>query len=675
MKQLIFKELREQFKVAVLGLVILTLMVSLAFAAYGTQLQQVVWSMGQKTSDSLQPLLRNDLLIQVSFFCAIFGTLLGWLQIRAEKHPDLWAFLVHRPIPRTTILRSKVVAGLLLYLAGTGLPLFGLILVVSIPGNVAAPFEWAMALPLTSICLVGMVYYFAGLLTGLRQARWFASRGFGLGLAVIANCSLFAMPEFWHALLIIVVAGTLLALTVWGSFQTGGFYRDQPVAGKVALTLASTASVLVLIGLLFALSINFLASRGGYTYSHYQLTREGKILRVTQRGFDEADITDLDGQPVLDEKNGRKITLKDLQQRYAQGVSASVDVEQRARRNNQVGESFFNLARFFSPWRVQDKILWYLTADGRLVGYHGISRRYAGTLVPRGTGGSGVVDDSRFLLPQNYRYSYLNNYNIMQPGVLASAKTAYVVDLEKRELKPLLTVTNGDAIHGFSEATSVIAPATNASVLILTRKFIRLLDLEGGTKLQLPYMPSFPQYPTVSVFRYELTNFVVRLEPDYFENKISGGKLLSRVEWVNQDGSIRNAKDLPKLPEPAQNSRAERFLIPLMPPPFPPWSWDEPYRIWNLLRILPAALCVGVGWWLGRRNNFTPKALAGWGIFHLLLGLPGFLAFLAVQEWPATEPCPGCKKMRVVDRESCEHCGVSFAPSEKTGTEIFEPLI
>jgi hypothetical protein len=32
--------------------------------------------------------------------------------------------------------------------------------------------------------LTGIAYYFAGLLTGLRQARWYASRSFGLGLAI-----------------------------------------------------------------------------------------------------------------------------------------------------------------------------------------------------------------------------------------------------------------------------------------------------------------------------------------------------------------------------------------------------------------------------------------------------------------------------------------------------------
>mgnify|MGYP001160529373 CR=1 FL=1 len=32
------------------------------------------------------------------------------------------------------------------------------------------------------------------------------------------------------------------------------------------------------------------------------------------------------------------------------------------------------------------------------------------------------------------------------------------------------------------------------------------------------------------------------------------------------------------------------------------------------------------------------------------------------------------KRLRLVDREQCEHCGAGFAPPEKTGTEVFEPL-
>ena len=85
-------------------------------------------------------------------------------------------------------------------------------------------------------------------------------------------------------------------------------------------------------------------------------------------------------------------------------------------------------------------------------------------------------------------------------------------------------------------------------------------------------------------------------------------------------------------------------------------------------------VCVPIGWWLGRRYRFSFAAQAGWAVFHLLFGVPGLLAFLSVQEWPAREACPNCKRLRLVDRAQCEHCGAGFAAPEKTGTEVFAPL-
>jgi hypothetical protein len=613
--------------------------------------------------------------MQVAFFCAIFGALLGWLQIRAEKHPDLWAFLVHRPITRTTIFWSKVFSGLLLYVVATGVPLFGFVIVVSIPGKVAAPFQWAMALPLVAIFLSGMVFYFAGLLTGLRKARWYASRGFGLGMAIVSSFGIFIVQEFWQALLIIAGAGVFLAMAVWGSFQTGGYNRAQPALGKVALTAASLVSVTVLIGVVFSLVGNLLMGRREYSYSHYQMTKDGTIVKVTQHhtgdAADDPEVVDLSGRPVLDEKTGQKLKPKDLQQRYAMGMSAHMNLDDAPRKQNRYRNRYSDTPRFFSPRRVLDKSIWYLMADGRLVAYHGITRRWVGTLAPQGS--SGAPDDTRFLRPNDYEWSNLREYT--QPEVLASAKTAYLVNLENRELKPLFTVTNGDAIGGFAEGSWPHAGMTKNYALILTRASIRLMDLESNTLVHLPYEPSPPAYPTVSVLQLDPTNtFAVRFEPDYFANKKSGGKLLSRAEWVNADGSIAKTIDLPKLPEPQSSATAERMFIPFLPPGFPLFTWEEPYRMWQVLRIVPALLCAFVGWWLGRRNNFSLKAKAGWGIFHLLFGVPGLLAFLAVQEWPAKEPCPNCKKLRVVNREQCEHCGSNFAPPDRTGTEIFEPL-
>ena len=674
MKQLILKELREQFKVALIGLVLLSVMLALAFAGYGSSLQQAMWN--QAGSESFQPLLRKELQVQIAFFCGLFGTLLGWLQIWSEQHPDLWAFLVHRPIQRAKILQSKVVAGLLLYVLGAGLPLLGFVLLVSIPGQVAAPFTWPMALPFAAIFLVGGVHYLAGLLTGLRRARWFASRGFGVGLAVVGTVGLFQVPEFWHALLIVVATGTVLAVAVGGSFQTGGFYRGQSVPGKAALTLASTASCLVLFALFFGVLGNLFSPRGNqfYTHTYHQLTRDGQVYRITQHGMDEADITDLNGQPVRDPKTGQLLVgVKNFATRYAYGLRASVDAEARSRQTGRYRRAFSSQARFFSPWAIENKTLWYLTADGRLVGYHGLTRRRVASLTPPEPAGDGTPAGAHFLLP--ILYDYGAHLSGMTVGVLATARTAYRVALEQRELKPLLTVTKSDAILGYSSQMSPQADSKDGSALILSRTGIYFCDLEGELKLALPYLPSASKYPSVTVMNLEVTNtFAVRFDPPNFPVQPVAAKPPTHVKWVNADGSIREQMDLPALPSASWESSPDRFFFPLLPPAFPFWTWDKPVRLWHLLRFIPALLCAAIAWHLGRRNHFPPKAQVAWAFHHLLFGLPGLLAFLAVQEWAPKESCSQCHRPRAVDRDHCEHCHAGFAPPEKNGTEIFAPL-
>ena len=114
MKTLIWKELRENVKVAALGLVIYTL---LLLGQYSRP--------GQSPRDLGRLLTDGDFLTSTTWFCGLFGAVLGWLQIHNERRPDLWAFLCHRPITRTAIFLAKATAGLCLYVLAAGLPLLG----------------------------------------------------------------------------------------------------------------------------------------------------------------------------------------------------------------------------------------------------------------------------------------------------------------------------------------------------------------------------------------------------------------------------------------------------------------------------------------------------------------------------------------------------------------------
>ena len=94
----------------------------------------------------------------------------------------------------------------------------------------------------------------------------------------------------------------------------------------------------------------------------------------------------------------------------------------------------------------------------------------------------------------------------------------------------------------------------------------------------------------------------------------------------------------------------------------------------EMLSLSAGFFCALAGWWLGQRHNLSIGARVGWSLFLFVCGIPGLLTFLSVQEWPAREKCPGCGKLRAVDREECEHCGAKFHASEPNGTEVFETL-
>jgi ABC-type transport system involved in multi-copper enzyme maturation permease subunit len=225
MKTLIRKELRENLILTVLGLVVLVLFILLRYRDYTWSLEHTYLG-----SDA-QPLMSREFVDFIHFFCAVFGGILGWMQVWNERHRDLWAFLVHRPLTRTQLFLGKCLAGLLIYFLMPGLPLLGCVIWVAQPGHVAAPFEWQMVQPLTTAFLAGIVYYFAGMLTGLRQARWYASRGLGLVVAFLVSAGVSNANQFGQALFYLLGSTAVLGTAVWGAFHNEGHYEGQPAPG------------------------------------------------------------------------------------------------------------------------------------------------------------------------------------------------------------------------------------------------------------------------------------------------------------------------------------------------------------------------------------------------------------------------------------------------------------
>jgi len=676
MKALIQKDLRENLKVALIGLLIFSLLLLQTYQSSISQLTRLLGGYMSGEADSLQPLLSKSLLAEAAFFCAIFGTALGWFQTRNEAHRDLWAFLIHRPVTRAEIFLGKTIAGLGLYAFGAGLPLAVLVAVVRTPGHIAAPFEWAMVLPAASIFLTGVGYYFAGLLTGLRQARWYASRSFGLGLAIFASVGLFSLPQYWMSLGLIVIAIGVLAAAAWGGYQTGGFYRGQPMAGKLALAVALAAGcslvLFVGMGLLFGLVIEPLSYHPS-VYRRYEMTRAGTIYRETMQDGELVEVGDLDGKPLLDPKTGQKMDRKEFQKLAAYGSSVSTNFKKRRPGQYAIlyGPSFFSLCN------TTDKTLWYLDRHGKLIGYDGRMRKSIGSLEPHGADGASASEP--FLRNPN-AYYYYNSYDDASRKLLATARSVYRVDFKERTLKLVYTLTNDDEIGGYADSQAFYNDSQVKNLLFTTHKIVCLLDSEGQALFTAPYKPVYPEYPQVQVSLLQptnraLDNFAIWFYPDYEMNRAAGWKMPVHVAWMAADQGVTKNIDLLTLRQPGGNSWPDELAMALLTPPAYVEFNHRIHRPWNLLSYALAAACAVIGWWRSRRYHFSTGAAAGWAVFIFLLGIAGLLAFLCVQEWPAREACPNCKKLRAVDRESCEHCAAPFSPPEKNGTEIFGPLV
>src|SRR5262249_11107845 len=96
---------------------------------------------------------------------------IGLAQTLPERSGDRWAWLVHRPVSRTTLFAAKVLAGILAYLLAYGAPLAAAVSWNASPGHVAAPFLVPMAWPALIDVAGGLVTYFTAVLVGMRATR------------------------------------------------------------------------------------------------------------------------------------------------------------------------------------------------------------------------------------------------------------------------------------------------------------------------------------------------------------------------------------------------------------------------------------------------------------------------------------------------------------------------
>lgn len=160
MKPMFAKEMRENAKWAILGLVGLS--------------AALIFAVAQKNGNGIIGIgeFWPTVWLVMTITGPLLGAALGLGQILPELRRDLWAFLIHRPATRGQLWAGKTLAGLTLYALATMLPLLGAGVWAATPGHLAAPFDARLLLPGVASILTGIACFFAGQLTALRPARW-----------------------------------------------------------------------------------------------------------------------------------------------------------------------------------------------------------------------------------------------------------------------------------------------------------------------------------------------------------------------------------------------------------------------------------------------------------------------------------------------------------------------
>ncbi len=713
LKALFWKEWHENLRWAALSLLLLSL--GLAYAEFR---QPSFQSLSQIWSDA-------DLVLTTAV--PLIGLALGLLQILPELRRDQWAFLVHRPVSRTTLFYGKVVPGVCLYLLATIPPLLGFALWASLPSHVPAPFDFRFTLDGWAAILSGLSFYFAGLLVALRPARWYGSRALPILSALIAPWAAYFFTEFWQAALVCALVSVVLMLAAWGSFVSSGDYKGQAKPLRFALGLVLYPAVLAVgagvVGLSWS-AYRYVSNHSNTEWwrTDYKIDQQGRIFEVSEHGSNLGDmgsstltVTDLAGH-VVDPRLWDRISQKNALLEMSD-LPVSPEVQ-----------------RFVPSYQKTDRYVLFLGGDGsptQFVNsyYDSHSRQIVQYEGPR----SGLPSVS-FLGPDGF------SRDKMQAGQFPPGMPSQNYFSGLRLLQFSNSIFWFDAAH-FNPASLQAAPVSTG-LLQAAPGPVGILGTASSPDEQQYYnsdQRAAQYYKPEAYFAASAHQITVYIRPNSDANLAGTRRLFTtpllygstsdssinlqvaaaadssrfffwyqntrplgadHVVTISADGRVLKTETFPSSGRHwasvsgKPRSLADNAVFLTFPPAAIPlvtvyatvgstlgWSsaksiQDSPIDYWQvfLVSCLSGLLAVILAWLICRRCGDSRRGQIVWALGIFWLGGYGVLLLLALRAWPARVSCPSCGRLRVVNRSTCELCGAQFARPRQDGTEIFEEV-
>jgi hypothetical protein len=510
-----------------------------------------------------------------------------------------------------------------------------------------------------------------------------------------------------------------VGLAARGSFLCGGAYAPQPRLAKFALAATFLVGLSAL-GFLAKVVVGMECVEP-VDYFPFEIGRRGQVL-VVHKANDSLDgrilsIMDLSGQ-VPAELAGERMDAFAFRKAIARGAMAG----QRPKTVSYRNRNRF-LRQFKNATTPGTEVWWYVSAQGRALGYDKQTKRLIGSFGPEGFVDPGEPSGEPF---QGEPAFDGLGYQAWARYPLAFSDGAFTVDFRKGRVQKVFAPPLGETVLWASQRED---EQEKWSLLFIgTEEWLHVLDPAGKPLFSAPLVGDMEKYRLMAVGRLEnprrywvsylsqwqftLATLETMPELQLVIYDEGGREILPRQIVPPRPGAVRDFPTGQPLVRPSMfqalsglatspvevaalvgttallesQARERDGREASLPLQFLTYSTQLfiPGVCWDLhghpglaftfaaFMLLVSLLCGGGCFWLTRSHAFSPARRIGWTVVGLLFGPTGFLLLITLLEWPVQIVCPNCRLPRVVSGELCEHCGAAHALPISDGTEIFE---
>jgi len=688
MRTLVWKELRENLKWALLLMIVLGMaeMHGLYHTQYGGP-EDTYYNDGIT-------LCKGTFLLVTLFGSAAAGLVLGLVQILPELKRDQWAALLHRPVSRGVIFRGKVAGGLLLYALATLPPFLLCVLLVATPGNFASPFVPGMMLPGLLDTGAGVMYYFAAITLALQRGKWAGLKAFPLLAAVYVTHLANSTELFRVAAEAVALMAPTLCVAGWATMLHPERMGPRPWIGKVAF-LAMVFYGACGLGIF---ADTFFDAVKPQIHSHsfsYVISDEGVPLIQSEDDDLITSVTGLDGNPVNDSRyRPEQIRMHTL---FMSGISSyigdshgwkprkwqSTYRETRAYLENLRAYNYPRLEQWFIFMKKQSFVC-YLP-DEKIA----VSRLDARGFQP--------LSATPQPFPPEIKWAeYGDNVIFWSEG-----KASYL-SLPDRTRKELSLPGEGP-IFGLGYASSSRSGMETMSTIALgLRNEVAVYDKKGDLLTTLPYHQAMDRWGSVEIGLVAKgghpERFYLRYSPSLWIDWRTRAGMPSYLEEMDVKGNLLRTTTLPPLPLNQSTTDWGAYLTDrLQSPAFffggmvyqkagamlgsQRLAGDLNWRLGNdlgktkqtgLWVICLSLALAGLTFFWARRAGFPSHRPWAWTAFVFFFNVAGFITFRLAADWPRLAACSQCKRRRPIRDETCPHCGSAWPAPDKEGMEIIE---